>query len=81
MKGILSSFLKKRNQGRKNYSSSRNVTPSNLPRGILSMILGCISIYGILIGSGQLLYGYFFVSFCLYLIVIVSSFYLYKIWK
>ncbi len=80
----LKAFVNKINPGGpgwKNYSSSRNVTPSNLPRGILSMILGCISIYGILIGSGQLLYGYFFVSFCLYLIVIVSSFYLYKIWK
>jgi len=80
----LKDFVNKINPGGpgwKNYSSSQKVVSSNLPRGILSMILGCIAVYGILIGTGQFLYGYFLVSFSLYLVVIFSSFLLYKIWK
>ena len=80
----LKDFVNKINPGGpgwKNYSSSQKVVSSNLPRGILSMILGCIAVYGILIGTGQFLYGYFLVSFSLYLVVVFSSFLLYKIWK
>ena len=29
----------------------------NLPRGILSMVLGCVTVYGVLLGTGCLLYG------------------------
>lgn len=29
----------------------------NLPRGILSMVLGCVTVYGVLLGTGCILYG------------------------
>ncbi len=80
----LQNFVNKVNPGGPGwieYSSSKNFALSNLPRGILSMILGCSIVFGILIGSGQLLYGYFFISFFLYFMVFAFSFLLYKIWK
>ncbi len=80
----LQNFVNKINPGGpgwKNYSNIKKEQPSSLPRGILSMLLGCIAVYGVLIGTGQLLYGYYFISFCLYAVVTISSFTLFKIWR
>ena len=39
------------------YTDEPSSEPWSVPRGILCMTLGCIAVYGILIGVGQLLYG------------------------
>ncbi len=39
------------------YTEEPSSAPWPVPRGVLCMTLGCIAIYGILIGVGQLLYG------------------------
>ena len=81
----LNNFVDKINPGGpgwKNFSSSQLDLPSsNIPKGILSMVLGSICVYGILIGIGQFLYGYFLISFFLLIIISTCSFLLYKIWK
>ena len=39
------------------YTEEPSSEPWPVPRGVLCMTLGCIAVYGILIGVGQLLYG------------------------
>ena len=39
------------------YTKEPSSAPWPVPRGVLCMTLGCIAVYGILIGVGQLLYG------------------------
>ena len=39
------------------YTEEPSSEPWPIPRGVLCMTLGCIAVYGILIGVGQLLYG------------------------
>ncbi|MCS5639235.1 MAG: Na+:solute symporter [Candidatus Marinimicrobia bacterium] len=39
------------------YTDESSSEPWPVPRGVLCMTLGCIAVYGILIGVGQLLYG------------------------
>ena len=39
------------------YTEEPSSAPWPVPRGVLCMTLGCIAVYGILIGVGQLLYG------------------------
>ena len=63
------------------YSSSNPKDSSSLPKGILSMFLGCVITYGILIGMGSLLYGYYFSVVVLSMIILCSSFLLFKIWR
>ena len=80
----LKGFVNKINPGGpgwKNYSENIGKKPSSLSKGILSMFLGCISVYGVLIGTGQILYGYFSMGIYIYISVIVFSFFLFKIWK
>jgi len=40
------------------YSEGISSEPWPVPNGILSMLLGCVSVYGFLLGVGQLIYGY-----------------------
>ena len=63
------------------YSSSNSKDLSSLPKGILSMLLGCVITYGILIGMGSLLYGNYFNAVVLFMIILCSSFLLFKIWR
>mgnify|MGYP001989552376 FL=1 len=56
----LRNFVKKVKPGGpgwSNYTEEPSSAPWPVPRGVLCMTLGCIAIYGILIGVGQLLYG------------------------
>jgi len=39
------------------YSNEDSNEPWPLPRGILLMLLGCVAVYGVLLGVGQLIYG------------------------
>ena len=52
-----------------------------VPKGILSMLLGCTTVYGILFGVGQLIYGHNLSGLFILIISIISSIGLIKIWK
>ena len=80
----LKNFVNKINPGGpgwKKYSTIKSETPSSISRGVLSMFLGCIVVYGALIGTGQLLYGYVFLGSTIYLVIVFISVLLFKIWK
>ena len=80
----LKNFVNKINPGGpgwKKYSTIKSETPSSISRGVLSMFLGCIVVYGALIGTGQLLYGYMFLGCSIYLVIVFISVLLFKIWK
>ena len=56
----LQNFVKKVKPGGpgwSKYTEEPSSAPWPVPRGVLCMTLGCIAVYGILIGVGQLLYG------------------------
>ena len=53
-------FVKKVNPGGpgwKKYQVGGSSEPWPVPQGILNMLLGCIAVYGFLLGVGQLIYG------------------------
>jgi len=78
----LQEFVNKINPGGpgwSKYSASAKDTWI-LPKGILLMILGCIVVYSILIGVGQLIYGNA-MGYLLLGISIISAFGLKKLWK
>ena len=80
----LKNFVNKINPGGpgwKKYSTLKSETSSSISRGVLSMFLGCIVVYGALIGTGQLLYGYMFLGCSIYLVIVFISVLLFKIWK
>ena len=80
----LKNFVNKINPGGpgwKKYSTIKSETSSSISRGVLSMFLGCIVVYGALIGTGQLLYGYVFLGSTIYLVIVFISILLFKIWK
>ena len=80
----LKNFVNKINPGGpgwKKYSTLKSETSSSISRGVLSMFLGCIVVYGALIGTGQLLYGYVFLGSTIYLAIVFISILLFKIWK
>ena len=79
----LRNFVKKVNPGGPgwtNYSDGRSVEPWPIPKGILSMILGSIAVYGILLGVGQLIYNDS-TGFLLISISIIASVGLFRTWK
>ena len=53
-------FVKKVNPGGfgwNKYRGQEHCRPWSVFSGILSMLLGCVSVYGILLGTGQMIYG------------------------
>ena len=78
----LQNFVNKINPGGPGWSkySTPTTEPWILPKGILLMILGCIVVYSILIGVGQLIYGNA-MGYLLLGISIISAFGLKKLWK
>lgn len=80
----LKNFVKKVNPGGpgwKKYSDGISSEQWSVPRGILSMLLGCLAVYGILLGVGQLIYGYNGSGVLIIIIAVISSIGLFKIWK
>ena len=80
----LRKFVKKVNPGGpgwKKYSDDVSSDQWSVPRGILSMFLGCLAVYGILLGVGQLIYGYNGSGILMIIIAVISSIGLFKIWK
>ena len=83
-KKILKNFVEKVNPGGPGWSRfplSETVDPWPIPKGIVMMLLGSISVYSVLIGVGQLIYGNIMTGLFVFLISIISSFGLIKIWK
>ena len=79
----LRKFVKKVNPGGPGwvkYSDLNTNEPWPVPIGILCMILGCISIYSVLLGIGQLIYGYN-IGFVLIGLSVVSALGLMRLWK
>jgi len=80
----LKNFVEKVNPGGPGWSRfplSETVDPWPIPKGIVMMLLGSISVYSVLIGVGQLIYGNIMAGLFVFLISIISSFGLIKIWK
>jgi SSS family solute:Na+ symporter len=67
--------------GWKKYSNGVVSDDWHVPKGILSMMLGCFSVYGLLLGVGQLIYGNLFPGVLMCGLGIVASIWLFKIWK
>ena len=80
----LQNFVNKINPGGpgwKKYSSSVASETWEVPKGILSMVLGCFSVYGLLLGVGQLIYGNFYPGILICGFGLIASIGLIKIWK
>ena len=79
----LRKFVEKVNPGGPGWIKYSTETISQswpVPRGILCMGLGCIAIYGILLGIGQLIYGQS-MGYLMISISFISAFGLYRTWK
>ena len=76
-------FVKKVNPGGPGWAKFPNSEanePWPVPNGILCMILGCISIYSILLGVGQLIYGNN-IGFGLIGLSLAAAISLFRLWK
>ena len=57
------------------------ITSENLPNGILSMVLGCVAVYGFLLGVGQFIYGHTESGLMICGLGTIASIGLFKVWK
>ena len=80
----LRNFVKKVNPGGPGwvkYSDGISGKPWPVPKGILSMVLGCMAVYGFLLGVGQLIYGQTGSGLFICGLGTASSYGLLKLWK
>ena len=80
----LRNFVKKVNPGGPGwvkYSDDISGKPWPVPKGILSMVLGCVAVYGFLLGVGQLIYGQTSSGLLICGLGTASSYGLFKLWK
>ena len=63
------------------YSKDISSEPWPVPKGILSMLLGCIFVYAVLIGVGQCIYGHIELGVSILVLGMISLFGLLKLWK
>lgn len=80
----LQNFVKKVNPGGpgwSKYSSGISGKPWPVPKGILSMVLGCTAVYGFLLGVGQLIYGETGSGLLIIGLGVFASIGLFKVWK
>jgi len=80
----LRNFVKKVNPGGPGwvkYSDDISGKPWPVPKGILSMVLGCMAVYGFLLGVGQLIYGQTSSGLLICGLGTASSYGLLKLWK
>ena len=66
--------------GWEKFSDLKANEPWPVPIGILCMILGCISVYSVLLGVGQLIYGDN-IGFALIGLSLASALGLMRLWK
>jgi len=80
----LRSFVKKVNPGGPGwtkYSDGVSTEPWPVPKGVLSMIFGCVAVYGFLLGVGQLIYGEISSGVLILGLGVFASFGLFKTWN
>ncbi len=80
----LQNFVMKVNPGGpgwSKYSSGISGKPWPVPKGILSMVLGCTAVYGFLLGVGQLIYGETGSGLLIVGLGVFASIGLFKVWK
>jgi len=80
----LRNFVKKVNPGGPGwtrFSTGIASEPWPVPNGILCMVLGCVAVYGFLLGVGQLIYGQTASGMMICGLSGIASFGLFKVWK
>jgi Na+/proline symporter len=80
----LRNFVKKVNPGGPGwakYSDGISIEPWPVPKGILSMVLGCTAVYGFLLGVGQFIYGETGNGVFIVGVGTLASIGLFKIWR
>lgn len=77
-------LVKPKGRGWKKIAAESGVEPdtgSNLTTEILGMLIGCFTIYSALFMTGYLIYGDMMYAFILFLVVLIGSFLLFRIWN
>lgn len=66
--------------GWKNYKQKNQAEEWSVPSGILSMLLGTIAVYSVLLATGSFIYGNYPVAIILTSSFIICTFFLFKVW-
>ena len=66
--------------GWKNYKQKNQAEEWSVPSGILSMMLGTIAVYSVLLATGSFIYGNYPVAVILTSSFIICTFFLFKVW-
>ena len=66
--------------GWKKYKQKNSTEDWSVPKGILSMLLGSISVYAILLGTGSFVYGNHLVGTGLIITSLVCTYFLFAVW-
>jgi len=66
--------------GWKNYKQKNQAEEWSVPSGILSMMLGTIAVYSVLLATGSFIYGNYPVAIILTSSFIICTFFLFKVW-
>ena len=80
---VLKSFVRKINPGGPGWAKfEKNMDGDwTVPRGILSMALGCVAIYAFLLGTGYMIYGNVFLAVTIFGVGVAAAFGLFKTWR
>ena len=66
--------------GWKKFEQKKTIERWSVPKGILSMLLGSIAVYGILLGTGSFIYGNYLIATSLMAISIICIYLLLNAW-
>ena len=66
--------------GWKKFEQKKTIERWSVPKGILSMLLGSIAVYGILLGTGSFIYGNYLIATSLMAISLICVYFLLKVW-
>ena len=66
--------------GWKKFEQKKTIERWSVPKGILSMLLGSIAVYGILLGTGSFIYGNYLIATSLMVISLICVYFLLKAW-
>tara|TARA_B100001778_G_scaffold302180_1_gene278676 strand:- start:66 stop:1820 length:1755 start_codon:yes stop_codon:yes gene_type:complete len=66
--------------GWKKFEQKKIIKGWSVPKGILSMLLGSIAVYGVLLGTGSFIYGNYLIAIFLMGISLVCVYFLLKVW-
>ena len=62
------------------YKQKNSTEDWSVPKGILSMLLGSISVYAILLGTGSFVYGNHLVGTGLIITSLICTYFLFAVW-